>query len=150
MQIEGPFGDLTLHNNTLKAAVLIAGGIGITPFHSMVVRETKEKLPHHTFPFFSNSRPEDAPFLKELQALESQNPNFKLIACMTQMENSWQPWDGENGKIDRKMLEKHLDGSPSAISYVTGPAGFVTGMRGVLADCGIDDDDIRTEEFGGY
>lgn len=150
VQIEGPFGDLTLHNNTSKAAVLLAGGIGITPFHSMVVRAAKEKLAHHIFLFYSNHRPEDAPFLKELQALESQNPNFKLIAAMTQMGNSRQRWDGEKGKIDRAMLEKHLSGFPSAIYYVTGPPGFVAGMRAILADSGIDDDDIRTEEFAGY
>jgi ferredoxin-NADP reductase len=150
VQIEGPFGDLKLHNNTSKAAVMLAGGIGITPFHSMVVRAAKEKLPHHIFLFFSNRRPEDAPFLKELQALESQNPNFKLIACMTQMEDSRQRWDGEQGKIDRQMLERHLSGFPFAIYYVTGPPGFVAGMRTTLADSGIDDDDVRTEEFAGY
>lgn len=150
VQIEGPFGDLTLHNNTSKAAVLLAGGIGITPFHSMVVRAAREKLHHRIFLFFSNRRPEDAPFLKELQGLESQNPNFKLIACMTQMEDSAQQWDGEKGKIDRKMLEEHLSGVSSAIYYVTGPPGFVAGMRAMLADSNIDDDDIRTEEFSGY
>lgn len=150
VQIEGPFGDLTLHNNTSKAAVLLAGGIGITPFHSMVVHAAREKLPHRIFLFFSNRRPEDAPFLKELQEFESQNPNFTLVASMTQMENSNQRWDSETGKIDCKMLEKHLSGVPSAIYYVTGPPGFVGGMRAILAEYGVDDDEIRTEEFAGY
>ena len=43
--------------------VFLAGGIGITPFRSMLVHATREKLPHRLFLFYSNRRPEDAPFL---------------------------------------------------------------------------------------
>src|SRR4029077_10568971 len=70
VKIEGPFGDLTLHNNTSRTAVFLAGGIGITPFRSIVFRAAKEKLQHSMFLFFSNRRPEDAPFLEEFQAVE--------------------------------------------------------------------------------
>jgi ferredoxin-NADP reductase len=80
VKIEGPSGSLTLHNNVTRAAVFLAGGIGITPFRSIVFRAAKEKLPHRIFLFYSNRRPEDAPFLDELQALEKENPNYKLIA----------------------------------------------------------------------
>lgn len=150
VKIDGPFGDLRLHNDTSRAAVMLCGGIGITPFRSIILHATENKLPHHIFLFYSNRRPEDTPFLEELQALEKRNPQFKLIGCMTEMEKSRQHWDGERGKIDRKMLEKRLGGLPSAIYYVTGPPGFVAGMRAMLADSGVDDDNIRTEEFGGY
>ncbi len=77
VKIEGPFGDLTLPNNASRAVVLLAGGIGITPFRSMLVRAAKEKLQHRIFLFYSNWRPEDAPFLEELQLLERENPNYK-------------------------------------------------------------------------
>ena len=150
VKIEGPFGNLTLHNNAAKAAVLLAGGIGITPFRSMVFRAAMEKLPHRIFLFFSNRRPEDAPFLEELQALEKQNPDYKLIATMTKMEKSKQAWNGETGLINEKMLSKHLKGAVSPIYYVAGPPGMVKGMREVLNKQGVDDDDIRTEEFSGY
>ena len=74
VKIEGPSGSLTLHNNVKRTAVFLAGGIGITPFRSIVFRAAKEKLPHRIFLFYSNRRPEDAPFLDELQALERENP----------------------------------------------------------------------------
>jgi ferredoxin-NADP reductase len=75
VKIDGPFGNFILHNNPEKTAVLLAGGIGVTPFRSMVFRAAKEKLPHRIFLFFSNRRPEDAAFLKELEELEKDNPN---------------------------------------------------------------------------
>ncbi|HEU5350854.1 MAG TPA: FAD-dependent oxidoreductase [Terracidiphilus sp.] len=150
VKIDGPFGDLRLHNDSSRAAVMLCGGIGITPFRSIILNATQNKLPHRIFLFYSNRGPEDAPFLEELQALEKQNPNFKLIACMTGMEKSRRSWNGESDKISRNMLEKHLGGFPPAIYYVTGPPGFVAGMRAMLADSGVDDDNVRTEEFGGY
>jgi ferredoxin-NADP reductase len=42
VQIEGPFGNLILHNNAARAGVLLAGGIGITPFRSILFRAATE------------------------------------------------------------------------------------------------------------
>lgn len=150
VKIEGPFGNLTLHNNAARTAVLLAGGIGITPFRSMVFRAAKERLPHRIFLFFSNRRPEDAPFLEELQALEKENPNYKLIATMTQMEKSSRSWQGETGLIHWGMLSNHLKDAASPIYYIAGPPGMVKGMQEMLNQQGVDDDDVRAEEFGGY
>lgn len=150
VKIDGPFGDLRLHNDSSREAVLLCGGIGITPFRSIILNATQTKLPHRIFLFYSNRRPEDAPFLQEMQTLEKQNSNFTLIGCMTEMEKSRRSWEGETEKINRKMLEKYLSGLPSAIYYVTGPPGFVAGMRAMLAESGVDDDNVRAEEFGGY
>ncbi|HET7103742.1 MAG TPA: FAD-dependent oxidoreductase [Terracidiphilus sp.] len=150
VKIEGPFGDLRLHNDSSRAAVLLCGGIGITPFRSIILNATQNKLPHRIFLFYSNRRPEDAPFLNELQAIEKQNPNFKLIGCMTAMQSFQGLWNGESGKIDSAMLKKHLGALDSAIYYVTGPPGFVAAMRSILEESGVDDDNVRTEEFGGY
>jgi ferredoxin-NADP reductase len=49
VRIEGPFGDLVLPNNPRRPIVLLAGGIGITPFRSIAVRAAGEKLPTRSF-----------------------------------------------------------------------------------------------------
>ena len=49
--IEGPSGDLTLPVDSSRPVVLLAGGIGITPFRSMLVHAAREKLPHRLFLF---------------------------------------------------------------------------------------------------
>ena len=45
VKIEGPSGDLILQNDFTRAAVFLAGGIGITPFRSIVHWAAKDKLP---------------------------------------------------------------------------------------------------------
>src|ERR1041384_6306370 len=91
VKIEGPFVHLTLHNNAARPAVLLAGGIGITPFRSILFRAAKEKLPHRIFLFYSNRRPEDAPFFEEFRKLARQNPNFSFIPTMTAIVGSRLP-----------------------------------------------------------
>ena len=94
VEIEGPTGIQTLHSDAARTAVFLCGGIGITPFRSIAFGAAKEHLPHRILLFYSNRRPEDAAFLAELQTLEKENPNYKLIASMTEMEKSHQPWHG--------------------------------------------------------
>jgi ferredoxin-NADP reductase len=150
VKIEGPFGDLTLHNNVKRTAVFLAGGIGITPFRSIVFRAAKEKLPHRIFLFYSNRRPEDAPFLDELQGMEKENPNYKLVASMTEMAKSHQSWQGEVGQIDKEMLARYLKDAVSPIYYIAGPPEMVKGLHTTIHEAGVDDDDVRAEEFAGY
>src|ERR1051325_1842886 len=149
-KIEDPFGNLTLHNNATRPAVLLAGGIGITPFRSIVINAAKEKLPHRIFLFYSNRRPEDAPFFEALQALEKENSNFKLIATMTGIKDSHKEWHGESGLINQELLARYLQNAVSPIYYIAGPAGMVKSLHTMLNEAGVDDDDIRTEEFVGY
>jgi ferredoxin-NADP reductase len=150
VKIEGPSGDLTLQNDSARSAVFLAGGIGITPFRSMLVQAANEKLPHRLFLFYSNRRPEDTPFLEELQALERENPHYTLIPSMSEMATSHRPWNGETGLIDQAMLSRHLSDAVSPIYYVAGPPEMVKGLREMLSKESVDDDDIRAEEFSGY
>jgi ferredoxin-NADP reductase len=141
---------MTLHNDTAKPAVILAGGIGITPFYSMAKHAAKEKLPHKILLFYSNRRPEDAAFLKELQQLAEENPNFTLVPTMTDMGNSAAAWSGETGYITKEMVLAHAPELVAAISYMAGPAKMVAAMRALLNGAGVNDDYIRSEEFTGY
>jgi len=150
VQIEGPMGSFTLHNNAAKPAVFLAGGIGITPFHSMVRNAAAEQLPHTLYLFYANNRPEDAAFLEELERLDGANGRIHVITTMSDMARSSRAWPGATGFIDGKMLRAHLSNLQGPIYYIAGPPAMVTAMREMLASVGIDEDDIRTEEFSGY
>ncbi len=117
----------------------------------MIKDATERKLLHKIVLFYSNRRPEDAPFLAELQNLAEQNTSFKLIATITEPEKSAQSWQGETGVIDRAMLEKYLDDLKSPIYYVAGLPDMVGAMQTVLAEeLGVSKDNIRAEEFTGF
>lgn len=151
VNLEGPFGALTLHSNHARPAVFVAGGIGITPFMSILTQAARDQLPQQLTLLYSNRRPEDAAFLHELRALEQCNRNFSLVATMTEMNKSDRPWTGATGLIDQNLISRVSSGAPSApVYYIAGPPAMVVGLREMLGQTGISDDDIRSEEFYGY
>jgi ferredoxin-NADP reductase len=150
LALDGPFGDLVLHENTKRPAVFLAGGIGITPFYSIVRDATARALPHELFLFYSNRRPEDAAYLTELIELSAQHPRLHFVGTMTDMEHSTWSWQGETGYINSTMLKKHIPQLDLPIYYLAGPAAMVAALRTVLNESGVSNDDIRTEEFTGY
>jgi ferredoxin-NADP reductase len=150
VQIEGPMGSFTLHKNRVKAAVFLAGGIGITPFLSMLREAAEERLPQRLYLFYSNRHPKDAAFLKELEILCKVNANFVFVPSMSEEGKSSLDWPNERGFIDGEMLLRHMDGLKGPIYYVAGPPAMVAAMREMLTHAGVEEDDIRTEEFGGY
>jgi ferredoxin-NADP reductase len=150
VRMEGPMGSFTLHNNAAKPAVFLAGGIGITPFSSIIRHAAKARLPHRLYLFYSNRRPEDSAFMHGLEQIQKENPNYKFIPSMSEMNKSAQPWSGETGFINREMLARHLTALQGPIYYIAGPPAMVAAMRQMLSGASVDEDDIRTEEFAGY
>ena len=150
VMVDGPYGDFVLHKNAARPAVFLTGGIGITPFRSMAVSAAHEQLPHKIFLVYANRRPEDAPFLEELHALTSENPHYRFIPTMTRIGTHDASWSGERGHITKEMLLRYIPDINGPMYYSAGPQGMVAAMRAVLNNAGVDDDDIRTEEFSGY
>ncbi len=150
VRIDGPDGVMVLHNDAARPAVLLSGGIGITPFLSMARHAAQQKLALRLYLFYSNRRPEDAAFLEELQKLELMNPNYRLIATMTKPEKSSHQWTGETGYIGPDMLERHLPNLKTPIYYFAGPPVMTMAIRSMLETIGVTEDDMKSEEFYGY
>jgi ferredoxin-NADP reductase len=150
VKIEGPFGDFRLHH-AARPAVLLAGGIGVTPFRSILVETIGGgSLPYRVVLFHANRRPQDAAFAGEFRALATADPNLTYVQTMTGLAGAPQAWDGEQGHIDADMLKRHLSDVTDPIYYIAGPAGMVQQLRSMLVAAAVDEDDIRTEEFSGY
>jgi uncharacterized protein YeaO (DUF488 family) len=150
LTLDAPYGSFTLHNNAQIPAVFLTGGIGVTPVRSIVLQAVHDDVPHRIVVFDSNRRPEDAAFLDELMEPQKKNPNYTFAPTMTEMEKSSREWHGETGYITKAMLLKYVGDLTLPIYYVDGPPAMVTAMRETLGEAGVDDDDIRTEEFSGY
>jgi ferredoxin-NADP reductase len=150
VKLDGPAGFMTLHADEARPAVFLAGGIGITPFLSMARDAAERRLAHPVTLFYSNRRPEDAAFLEELQALERINPNYRLIATMTEPAKSAVAWTGETAFIGRDLLERYLHDPTSPIYYMAGPPAMTTALQEMLAELGVSPLDTQFEEFFGY
>jgi len=148
--IEGPMGAFRLHNNTARPAVFLAAGIGIAPFLSMLSYATEEKLRHPIVLFYANRYLEDAAFMNPLWNLERTNPRFRFIPTLTRWDKNYRGWKGETGHISAEMLITQVGIVRGPIYYIAGPSTMVAATRETLSQVGVDEDDIRTEEFGGY
>jgi ferredoxin-NADP reductase len=148
--LDGPFGSFTLHHDASRPAVFLAGGIGITPVRSIVVEAARNTLPHRIYVIYSSRTPQDAPFLDELKTLESKNPKYALIPTMTAPDLPATQWDGTRGRITADMLRSLLVDLQKPVFYVSGPPNMVSGLRSILVEAGVNEDNIRFEEFAGY
>lgn len=149
LQLDGPFGSMTLHKNTAKPAVFLAGGIGITPFYSIIKDAAHKQLPHTLTLLYSNRTPDDAAFHEEIQNIAETYEQLTYIPTMTDRERN-SAWNGESGYITGEMIKRYVPDGANAIFYMAGPLPFVTAMKTAIADAGGDPDNIRFEEFTGY
>jgi ferredoxin-NADP reductase len=148
--LQGPYGSMTLARNTARPAVLLAGGIGITPFRSFVWSESELLSSRRILLFYSVRVPQEAAFLEELQEMEQYNTRYKVICTVTQPEKSKMPWHGETGRISTEMLSKWIPDLNVPIYYIAGPPDMVDGVRQMLISSGVAEENIRAEEFYGY
>jgi ferredoxin-NADP reductase len=150
IDLDGPFGSFTLHQNATKPAIFLAGGIGITPFRSIIKDAVERGLPRELRLFYSNRTLASTAFLRDLEEWAKKAPGFRLVPTLTEPAGSG-TWAYETGLLDREFLARHLDArAGESIFYVAGPPGFVKAMMDVLPAVGADPDNIRAEEFAGY
>ncbi|MCW5658227.1 MAG: FAD-dependent oxidoreductase [Burkholderiaceae bacterium] len=150
VEIEGPFGSFTLHNARVRPAVFIAGGIGITPFISMLRQATRDRSPQQRLLLYTNRRPDDAAYIDELKVLERRSETFRLVATTTEPVDRGGSGGLQPRRIDGPFIQRAVAHLAEPVYYVAGPPGLVEGMRRTLNDAGVDDDDIRSEDFHGY
>lgn len=150
LTLDAPYGSFTLHNNVATPAVFLSGGIGVTPIRSIVLQTLHDSAARDVFVFSSNKTTQDSAFMEELSRSRKSNPHYTFVSTMTDVKE----WNGsehsETGFINKAMLLKHIDDLTRPIYYLCGPQGMVAAMRKLLNEAGVDDDNIRTEEFSGY
>jgi len=84
----GPYGDFTFHGEYDKVGML-SGGIGITPLRSMIKYSIDKKLNANITLLYSNSLESDIAFKDELETIQRENPNVKVIETVTRPGPDW-------------------------------------------------------------
>lgn len=148
--VSEPWGDFVLPVDA-KDVVMIAGGIGATPFRSMIQDAVARSARTELSLIHSGRTPEETPFLDEFRRWTSTHPHFAYLPTMTRAERSPHPWLGERRRIDADLLRDVLDEElHQALYLVAGPPGFVAGVVAALTELAVPAERVRTDEFDGY
>jgi len=150
ISLEEPRGRLALPEDPARTLAFLAGGIGITPFRSMLRHAAQARSGHRVTLFYSNRKPEEAPFLDELLGMAREGEGIDVVATMTRMNESNRAWDGPTGRLNPEMIRANLPEWESALYFLAGPPPMVEAMQGTLAEMGIAGDRVRPELFAGY
>jgi glycine betaine catabolism B len=161
VKIRGPEGQFVLHEDDYsKPAVFLSGGIGVTPFRSMIKYATDKQLPVKIVMFDSNRNHNNILFKKEFDDWASINKNLKIIYTISEDRHEQSSstanddWKGEYGRINKAMILKYVDTNElnnNSIFYICGPPSMLKAMQSLLQDdLEIPKARIKVEEFTGY
>lgn len=136
VSIKSPAGGFTLNENMKMPLVFLAGGIGITPFYSMITYAHAVGLKIQMTLIVSFSKKEDIIFYDELQKMERENPLIKIIYTLS--------------RISPSLIKKLVKNPENVMYMIAGGEAMVENMENLLLDMGIDSSKIRIDIFTGY
>ena len=145
-KIDAPYGKFTFIGEHKKIA-LLAGGIGITPFRSIIKYCTDKKFKTKISLIYGNRSEEDIVFKREFEDLEKQNKNLKISFIINEKNRNWK---GLTGFINEEIIRKEISDYKENVFYVCGPPKMVESLIVVINKLGISKNNIRIEYFTGY
>jgi ferredoxin-NADP reductase len=146
VKVSRPMGGLA-HDST-RAAVLIVGGIGITPVRSLLLAPETSTTQAPVRLLFCNHAAEEIPFADELAALYYQRENLSVTWVLTFPSELALPGPVHGGRLTEELLHQHAAELPDAVFYVTGPATMVSDVHAMLRNIGVRRGQIRSVAQG--
>jgi nitric oxide dioxygenase len=149
IEITAPAGDFTLNLEKQMPVVLISGGVGITPFMSMV-NGIAESQPHHPVSFIHASKNGNVQaFKEESKNLKNTLSNYQLsfVYGNPSEEDVKDIHFSKQGYIDSEWLKTKVISS-NADYYICGPVSFLRAIVTSLKELGVNSERIHFEFFG--
>ena len=148
VDVEQPKGSFLLPEDTSKDYVFLAGGIGITPFRSMLRYIADKGLDDYKITLlYSNRDRESTAFFDELQELEERIPGLRVVFTMDEDES----WGGESRRIGPDLCKDVLGGDLNAFHFmIAGPPGMAKAVEAAILEAGVPQDQVKSDSFSGY
>jgi glycine betaine catabolism B len=146
VRIDAPYGKFTFEGEYPKIA-LLTGGIGITPFRSIIKYCTDMHLNTNIALFYGCRTPGDIAFKNEFEDLETRNRNLKLIFTVNEPNSTWK---NSVGNITTDMLKKEIPDFKDRVFYACGPPGMVQAMTNLMKELDLLETQLKLESFAGY
>lgn len=137
IEAAGPDGDFILSDPN-KTYIFIAGGIGITPYHSILLDMDHKNLPMNVTLLYASKNKDNVVYKDELEALAAKHPTFKIHYFFN------------TEQIDEAAIKNIVPDLARPIFYVSGPEPMVEMFEKMLPQMGIPEDSIKKDYFPGY
>lgn len=147
VEVDGAYGHFVL--DASRDAIFVAGGIGITPLKGMAEYLADSGSARSSVLVYSNRSQEEIAYRAEIEALERQNPRFRVVHTLTR-EPAGSGWAGRRGRIDPELLRAAAARAERPVYYLCGAGGMVTETGRQLLELGVPREEIQFEVFRGY
>ncbi len=134
-------------DETDRHHVFIAGGIGITPYRSILRYAADTNAPINGLMLCLNHASTDIVFRQELEDIARQMSTFSLVHVLSDPEPAW---TGERGKLNEALLLKWVSNPDQSLFWISGPPSIVVAYKELLLQFGVKEDVIRSDKFLGY
>lgn len=142
-------GDFTLSKNPAEKSVFIAGGIGITPFRSIIKNLIDTDQKRNIVLFISNKTFEDIVY-EEIFEQATKEIGIRVIYVLSDSNAIPKNWSGKNGFIDAGMICEAVPDFKERNFYISGPHAMVTSFKKVLQEIGVKKSNVKTDFFPGF
>lgn len=142
-------GDFVLPADKRKKLVLIAGGIGITPYRSMIKYLIDKKEQRDIVIMYANNKIDDIAYGDILKQAEKELM-IKTVFVLSDLKAMPKTWTGETGFISAQMIARQIPDYNERSYYISGPHSMVTGAIEALKFLKIPAEKIKTDFFPGY
>lgn len=140
-------GDFVLPRDPKKKLVFIAGGIGVTPFRSMVQYLIDTKDARAITLLYSNKTASEIAYQGTFDRA-AEIIGMKTVYALT---NESAPVPGTySGMIDRALILREVPDYKERTFYISGPHGMVTAFKKTLGEMGVPFYRIKTDYFPGF
>ncbi len=142
-------GDFVLPSDPQKKLVFIAGGIGITPFRSMLKYLSDRNEKRSVVLFYSNYHVSEIAYADVLNEAR-QKLGVKTVYTLTDPATVPADWTGRKGFITSEMIESEVPDYRDRTFYVSGPHAMVVSVEKTLASMGVPSHQIKPDFFPGF
>lgn len=142
-------GEFTLPEDPNKKLVFIAGGIGITPFRSIVKYLLDSKEKRDIFLFYSNKLASEIVYGDIFNKAYAQF-GMKTVYTLTDLGQIPQNWQGKSGFVTAEMIKQEAPDFLKRTFYLSGPHAMVVAFEKTLSQMGIPKSQIKVDYFPGY
>ncbi len=141
-------GDFVLPADPTQKLVFIAGGIGITPFRSMIRYLVDRREKRDITLFYAVSSADEYVFQDLWQA--ARLVGVKTVPILTQAKTIPSKWEGEIGYISAEILDAEVPDYRSRLFFLSGPNVMVNAYKKLLLSLGVSRRQIKTDYFPGF